>query len=486
MTDTYIANHKYDFKDSKQTIAFLKTKFNKKRYIKKSSKLLWQLILINKYHPKIINDIIDNLNELTCWKSYFLLLLTIHNQKNKENNTVDMFALDRLETRIYNLLAAQYLKDVELYNSGDYCEVINNSDVRNAGNYVTIQLNGKQSNTTNTQNKRYITTLAKWLPSKRSTINKKLKFYNHFVPLVSYENYAKGMNSVSVNIKQLKQVLGVTDKVFNECKLTEQPIINFNKLSRLAIGKHIKDIQQNQTLSTQYIEYLVQKYESYDLFKIITLLRYNHTLDEYCKIALERVWNNNSNKYSNDLIKYYGINLLDYDMLLVDLSKNIINDKYKMRIVIVIVILACSLGINVSVIGSDQKISFNDSDNIIKKYKMVATYVAPCRQDNVFREQISRTCSIILVDKLGFKNFGSSVYPDSLVWELENNNKKLKTTKYPKFTKVQGIINPNEFTLINNILNNHEWTALFETLYKYFVYIMAIAFLIIAFVTLIM
>jgi len=475
MNNTSIVKYKYDFEDPRQAIAFLKTKFNKKIYIKKRSKLLWQLILINNYHPQIINDIIDNLQKLTSWKSYFLLLLNIYNQKRNANNTYNINSLNIIETRIYNLLATQYLSDVELYKSGNYHEIINNDDVINVSDVINVD-----EYKPNEQNKKYISTLAKWLPSKRSTINKKINFYKRFVPLVSSKNYSQSMYEISVNIKQLKNVLGITNKVFNEYKFddSKQSIINFNKLSRLSVSKHIKEIRQKQELSNQYVEYLVEKYSSYNMFKIITLFRYNYTLDEFCKIALDRVWRNNYPKYTNDLIKYYKINLLKYDTLFVDLSKDIINDPNKMRFVITIVLLASSLNINVRVIGNNKEILLNDYANIIKKYHMVITYVASCKQDNAFKEQVGCTCSIILVNKLVCRDFGNAVFPGSVVWELENN-KKIKIINYPKFTKIQGFNGPNKFKLINNILKKHEWEAFLKLFYKYIAYLMIIAFLII-------
>jgi len=59
MIDTVKSNKGIDFKNQKDVINFLKSKFSKKRYIK-GKKILWQLILINNYYPLIIGDVVIN------------------------------------------------------------------------------------------------------------------------------------------------------------------------------------------------------------------------------------------------------------------------------------------------------------------------------------------------------------------------------------------------------------------------------------------
>jgi hypothetical protein len=458
-----IKPQKVNFQDSKQVINFLKTKFQKRQYFAKT-KLFWQLIIINKYHPKIISDVIDNLADLSCWKSYFLMLQVINRQKTKELSPDFKEQLDKLESKIYEILAQQYIKDASLYSQGKHIEINNNNDVTNI----------------NTNKNMIISTLTKWLPSKKSLLNKKFKFYAKFVPLVYQGNYNQGMNQITNIKKQLKAELGITDQVFYNYKQDDSNNINFHKLSRLAIMKHMKQIRNNPTLCLQYTNYLIDKYSKYDLIKFTTLLGYNYKLDEYTKIAINHVWNHNYQVLAEDFKKYYGIDLSNNtrlaNTLLIDLSMDIINCPHKTKMISMIAILADAMSFDVKVIGSNFKVNLSNLDDVIKKYQTVITYVAPCRQEIIFKEQISTEPCIIILDKLKLKNFGSVIHRDSVVWELADYDKKLQTNKYPKFTKIKGTKINQQPKLIDKILYKYEIMCYLETIYKWIMTIIMIVF----------
>ena len=126
-----------DFKNKQQVLQFLKKNFNKKRYIYKS-KLFWQLVIINNNYPEIILEIINNLEKLTCWKSYFVFLSVINNFKIKTKSNPEAVTfrqkLKTLERQIYNILMMQYKKDIQLLKTNTYAKFDSMDDIKYLGN----------------------------------------------------------------------------------------------------------------------------------------------------------------------------------------------------------------------------------------------------------------------------------------------------------------------------------------------------------------
>lgn len=466
-------NNKIDFKDKKQVIAFLKLKFNKRKYIK-GTKLFWQLTMINNYHPEIINDILIHLEDLTCWKSYFTFLLLISNQKYKltklsDEEFVEMNGdtlqrnLNILENTIYNLLSTQYKKDLELYEKGSYQEVTCFNDIKLA----------------NQKDNQFISTLVKWLPSKKSAFNKKTNFIEKFIKYIfHYDSNMERKNKYNMVNDALKKIIGVCDREFyfrkinnnNETnKETNTQPINFYKMSRLSIAKHIKQIDQDTQLQITYLKYLLDKYGDYDIFKFMNTLSYNHNLDDYCKQAMDLTWNKNYIKYCDDLKTCYGIDLMipisvNEHIMLVDLSKDIINDKTKTKLVFMMILLADKLDIEIYLIGYDSEIDLGSCANIITKYQKIISYVKPCKQNEVFSKQIVNSPCIIVSNKLETRNLIKQLFPGSVIWLL--GNEKFKINKYPKFTKIEGIYKLNKKVLIDDILYKYDKMLLIDVVYK--------------------
>jgi len=474
MIDTVKSNKGIDFKNQKDVINFLKSKFSKKRYIK-GKKILWQLILINNYYPLIIGDVVINLNKLTCWKSYFSLLLIINKQKvrlceneqkeftNINNNDINeikrnknlihpkifLSNLTSLENKIYDILIQQYHKDMELFENGKYKQVINQENIREFEN----------------NDSEYISTLVKWLPSKRSVLNKKLKFTKRFTDNVfcSKPQTIRVSEYNKLN-KKLKQIIGICDREFSDWRInSENKEINFNKLSRLSIARHIKEINASPELQKQYLEYLELKFDSYNLLKIINLLGYINKLDKFSKIALNTIWNKNYLKYDNELNEYYGINLENDKLVIVDLSREIVNHKEKTKIIFAIIILASKMQIPVQIIGSDKNINFKDCSDLISMCQKIISCIGPCNQDNIFNEQIGKQKSIIIVNKLTNKEINKHIVPGSFIFEFEysgvktNCNKSMLISRSmcSKFNKIQGICVEKQVKLIDQILQKY-------------------------------
>lgn len=495
-------NKKTDFKNQEDVINFLKTKFSKKRYIK-GKKLLWQLVLINNYYPVIIGDVIANLGKLTCWKSYFSLLLTINQHRTrilenelKENKDTDnterktkkdlispvefVSNLTLLENKIYNILTQQYQRDMKLFESGKYKKVTNQENIKDFAN----------------NDSEYISTLVKWLPSKRTILNKKTKFIKRFTDDVFYFKTQKTRIEAYNNLNnKLKEILGICDQEFNNWKIDpKNKEINFNKLSRLSIARHIKEISASEELQKKYLEYLELKFNSYDLLKIINLLGYLNKLDKFSKIALNTIWNKNYLRYDNELNKYYGINLDNDKLMIVDLSRDVINNKEKSKIIFAIIILADKIGLNIQIIGSNKNVNLKDCPDLISMYQKITSCIGPCNQDNIFNEQISKQKSIIIVNKLVNKEMNKYIVPGSFIFELEYSNDKtsnknlslISKSVHPKFNKTQGFHPTEQVKLIDQILqkyvNEMWWQNIYTKLIKIIITFLIITVLIIFFI----
>jgi len=369
--------------------------------------------------------------------------------------------LTLLENKIYDILVQQYQRDMKLFESNKYKQVINQQNILEFSN----------------NNSEYISTLVKWLPSKRSVLNKKTKFIKRFTDDVFYFKPLKTrIEAYNQLNNKLKQVLGICDKEFNDWKNDPSKEINFNKLSRLSIARHIKEISANDELQKKYLEYLELKFDSYNLLKIINLLGYANKLDNFSKMALNTIWNKNYLRYDDELSKYYGINLENDKLVIVDLSREIINHKEKSKIIFLIIILANKMNMTIQIIGSNKNINLKDCSDLITAYQKITSYIGPCNQDDTFNEQISKQKSIIIVNKLNNKEVHNYIVPGSIIFELEcskpNKNNLLLISKstHSKFNKIQGFHTKEQVKLIDQILqkyvNEMWWQNIYTILIK--------------------
>ena len=283
------------------------------------------------------------------------------------------------------------------------------------------------------------------------------KAFEKFIKYITNNDYQipiQTQTDYKRNNIELKKILGICDQEFHFQKTQKNYDINFYKLSRLNIRKHLTQIRNDTNLQEKYKEYLKSIYSEYNLFKIINILSYHNNLDEYGKEILDIIWNEKYNDYCDQITKYYGIKIDLYDCLVVDLSNDIVNNKERMKFVMVMILLMSYTGNKISIIGLDKYLNFKNCNDLISKYLKITSFVDTCKQNEKFMQQISNNKCFVLINKLKIKNVAKNIHENSLIWELENNkfNKKV----YPKFTKIQGIIKVSHTPMINEILSKYD------------------------------
>jgi hypothetical protein len=336
-----------DINNKNQVYNFLQKKLLQNTTFK--GKLFYKIIIkiYNKY-PKFTKNLINNLHEITNYKSYFYILQYSKDDSNKINKQIN--------THIYNIIGKKYLEDIKYFRNKQYDK---------------------------------ISMLAKWLPRKNKKFDRSYNFVKKFTKQV-YPN---------IDTQPADKIYRKT--VSDICK-------NFGILERDLCAKNLDNINYDKLTFRNFVGNYKKLWELPDKMEQYIIKR-NNKLRYLIKRVLFIINNKDKNKYERELIilnklweeKYkfllekYKKKLPFDDILVVDLSSRVYNElKWQLMSIYLLsiyqnnyviinkknpmkIIKQDSLDKNITQlminISTSDKFDFNKLENIEEKRKFILT-----------------------------------------------------------------------------------------------------------------
>lgn len=444
-----------NFDNKNQVIEYLIQTFSI-RLPKRNNRIYRNVLILHKIYPEMIEELIVNMRYLGSWKDYILLLTMA--KKNNIRNTKVMTAdnskipytysmLSHIEKFIYDILIKQICQDVQLYSSGTFKRFGKPDDIDDL----------------NCNRNMYLSTLIKIFPNINTKVDTNLNFVN-VLTSVLFPNYGKGKRRAAyANMcKMLKAELGLGDTYmapkFNNDEYKKA--INFNKLSWLDIKRHSKKIIADDVLREKYEQYLLTKYVTYDITKMINLVSYNSKLDEVCIDAVNKVWTKNYANYISDINEYYDIDLGSCDYTIyIDISKDVINNKNYFKLIASIVLINIVNKNSIYIIGHANPISFDNCSTCTDYYNYLICLASPIRQNTAFVDSLSRVNGpVLIISTVAITNdIREKLLAGSIVWELtEDVVKSAITNTYSNTRVISGSRRSATPSLASEILTKHK------------------------------
>lgn len=258
---------------------YLESSF-KRRQAMKSPKLYTNLANIYYHHPKLIKNILKNINSLGYYKDIFYILA---HDKNTQND----FVKESLEQYIYRIVRDQLVSDLQ-----------------------------------NIVEKKIISTMGKWLPRENSSIDKKTgfvaKFGQYYFPNIFNENEIKKA------YRKLKTKLNIVIGTI-ECHMSSKEYnkIEFNKVSSNALKKNLNTIRKNATVDYEYKQHLIDKHRNMSMTDFVrSIFSKDNVGEDYMDEVFQKAWSscrynfvaNNPKLYvSNKSVCFIDLNRTMYD-----------------------------------------------------------------------------------------------------------------------------------------------------------------------------
>ncbi|ARF10077.1 hypothetical protein Indivirus_12_5 [Indivirus ILV1] len=303
---------------------YLQFSFNK-RQPEKDKKLYINICKIYGSYPDTIKELLVNIPKLGYYKDYFHIL------KYSENNSLSDY--------IFELIIAQIKEDISQM-----------------------------------KNKAKISTLGKYLPREKSKLNIKINFIDKFCNTL-YPN----INQFTARRKyrklktELNQYLGTLEAKLATKKYDE---INFNKVSPYALKKNMQIINNHETSSNKFKEYLLDKLKNCSLTQFISYSLSNVFTQE----EINKVWE--YNRFLMD-IPTLSNELVANSMCIIDLSKDTFTYKFEyFTIGLAILIDQFSLLKNKIIIAGHGLVNL-DGKNVTEKAEYLMKLCGPVRKINL-------------------------------------------------------------------------------------------------------
>lgn len=265
----------------------------KRRTAMKSTKLYTNLANIYYHYPKLIKNIIKNINTLGYYKDIFHILS--HDSNNKSTNTEES-----LEKYIYRIVRDQLVSDVQ-----------------------------------NMKNNKTISTMGKWLPRENGGIDKKIKFVEKFGQY--YFPNVHNINEVKKAYRKLKTNLNIVIGTI-ECHLSSKQYnkMDFNKVSTHALKKNLQTLLGDSQTMSEYKQHLIDTHKNMSLPDFVkSIFSKDHAGIEYMDEVFKKSWKTCS---YNFIINNPKLSINNKTVCFVDLNRTMYDRKSDLAIGIALVV----------------------------------------------------------------------------------------------------------------------------------------------------
>lgn len=363
---------KINLKNKNEVKNYLVYTLSSNKFIK-SNVFFKRLINLFNTHPKLIKQIIDNLNNFTYFKDYLKILFM---SKNKVLNDY-----------IYDLLLNQLKMDIESVDKGK------------------------------------ISTLAKWLPRKGSHYDKKLNFVNIFAEKL----FPKEKNRIKLFIKYKKMIVMLT-KIINpiEINLCAKSYDDIDNITKRNMITYQRKIQKDENLD-KINEEMINQILGYSYDKLCARIIWLNGLNDFKK----NIYKNEINFINQLFLNNFKKLIIDYDfsdrILVLDISSDLLEKSKKSIIKIAI----ASLYINkFIIINGNFPIKLDITNDIFSNVKNIISSFTLTKNINIIEiNKIIENKNFIIVSP---KSVNNIKYSDQDICFIEYKNHLLKHIKNNK------------------------------------------------------